>query len=207
MRHTISRRQEGAVLVVALLFLVILTMLGVTAMNATTFEERMAGAARDSSRAFQRAEAALRDARRDINSLVIATTAESGDRAQTMHESSFGKPVNASDAGSCTAGRCRPRWYGTAIGQPLPPIPDVNWAYSSTQVAYYGRFTGAIDDIPTDSVSTPKPRYIIELFCLQTQDASIGGQESMCKFYRLTARGWGNNPNTQVTLQEVFLKI
>ena len=64
-------RQHGAVLIVALLFLVILTILGVTAMTATTFEEKISGNTRDLNVAFQAAEAALRDARRDINGIVI----------------------------------------------------------------------------------------------------------------------------------------
>ena len=55
--------QRGAVLVIALLFLTILTILGVTAMTTTTYEERLAGNARDSGTAFQAAEAALRDAK------------------------------------------------------------------------------------------------------------------------------------------------
>src|SRR5688572_1152795 len=63
-----DHRERGAVLIVALLFLVMLTLLGVTAMTGTTMEERMSGNARDASIAFQAAEAALRDARRDLSS-------------------------------------------------------------------------------------------------------------------------------------------
>lgn len=54
--------QRGAVLVVGLIFLVVLTIIGVTAMQVTTMEERMAANARDRSKAFQAAEAGLRDA-------------------------------------------------------------------------------------------------------------------------------------------------
>ncbi len=67
-------RERGAILLVALLFLVILTMLGVTAMTGPTMEERMAGNARDSSIALQAAEAALRDGRRDISGLPVTGT-------------------------------------------------------------------------------------------------------------------------------------
>lgn len=55
-------RQRGAVLVVSLLMLLVLTILGVTAMQMTRMQERMAGNSRDLSLAFQGAEAALRDA-------------------------------------------------------------------------------------------------------------------------------------------------
>jgi type IV pilus assembly protein PilX len=56
-----SGREHGAVLIVALVFLVIMTVLGVTAMRTTTLQERMAGNVRDSNLAFQSAEAALRE--------------------------------------------------------------------------------------------------------------------------------------------------
>ena len=55
-------RERGAVLVVALLMLLVMTVLGVTAMNMSRMEERMAGNSRDINLAFQGAEAGLRDA-------------------------------------------------------------------------------------------------------------------------------------------------
>lgn len=54
-------RQRGATLIIGLLFLVLLTILGMSAMNLSTLEERMSGNTRDRSLAFQAAEAALRD--------------------------------------------------------------------------------------------------------------------------------------------------
>lgn len=54
--------QRGAALVVALIFLLVLTLLGTTAMRGTTMQERMAGNTRDWNLAFQAAEAALREA-------------------------------------------------------------------------------------------------------------------------------------------------
>lgn len=53
-------RQTGAVLVIGLIFLVLLTMIGMTAMQVTTMQERMSGNARDHDLAFQNAEAGLR---------------------------------------------------------------------------------------------------------------------------------------------------
>lgn len=54
--------QTGAVLVVSLLILSVMTLIGVTGLQSTTLEERMAGNLRDGNLAFQAAEAALRDA-------------------------------------------------------------------------------------------------------------------------------------------------
>ena len=56
------RAQTGASLIIALIFLVILTLLGVAVSNVTSLEERMAGNTRDRDLAFQAAEAALQDA-------------------------------------------------------------------------------------------------------------------------------------------------
>ena len=52
-------RQLGATLLVAMIFLVILTLLGLSAMRVTTLEERMSGNARDHDLAFQAAESGL----------------------------------------------------------------------------------------------------------------------------------------------------
>ena len=53
-------RQSGAVLVVGLIFLAMLTLMGVAAYSVATQEERMTGSSRDRTRAFEAAEAALR---------------------------------------------------------------------------------------------------------------------------------------------------
>jgi type IV pilus assembly protein PilX len=52
--------QRGSALIVSLVFLLLLTMLGVAAMRSSTLQERMAGNSRDVNIAFQAAEAALR---------------------------------------------------------------------------------------------------------------------------------------------------
>lgn len=57
-----SKRQRGAVLIMALLLVVVMTMLGVSAMQGAVLEERMAGNAHDHNMAFQSAESGLRDA-------------------------------------------------------------------------------------------------------------------------------------------------
>ncbi|MEA5444697.1 pilus assembly protein [Gammaproteobacteria bacterium AB-CW1] len=55
-------RQRGAVLLFSLIVLLLLTVLGVTAMQTTTLQERMAGGQRDRHLAVQGAEAAIREA-------------------------------------------------------------------------------------------------------------------------------------------------
>lgn len=54
------RRQQGSALIVALVFLLAMTLIGVTAMQGTSQQESMAGNAREKNLAFQAAEAGLR---------------------------------------------------------------------------------------------------------------------------------------------------
>jgi type IV pilus assembly protein PilX len=67
MRVSISydRRQRGVALVVALVFLLMLTILGVSTMNTSALEGRMAGNTQENNRAFQGAESALDSAWKD----------------------------------------------------------------------------------------------------------------------------------------------
>lgn len=56
------RHQAGIALITGLIFLVMLTLIAITAMQSTTLEERMAGNARSRNLAFEGAEAAARAA-------------------------------------------------------------------------------------------------------------------------------------------------
>ena len=200
-----DRRERGAVLIVTLLFLVVLTMLGVTAMTSTTMEERMAGNTRDASLALQAAEAALRDARRDISGIpLVAGTA----RPFPVHISQFGSGA----AGSCNsggdyAGLCLPADlnYPRNLGTILPVIALTTDKMQNDPSVEYGKFTGAAKVASTGGATfslVRQPRYLVEGFCLQQSGESL---ESKCNFFRITARGYGRSPNTRVTLQEVFL--
>jgi len=52
--------QNGSALIISLVFLLILTMIGIASIQDSTLQERMAGNERDRNLAFQTAEAALR---------------------------------------------------------------------------------------------------------------------------------------------------
>lgn len=58
-RANLPSRQQGVTLIVAMIFLAILALLGVTVAQTTQLEERMAGNTRDRDLAFQATEAAL----------------------------------------------------------------------------------------------------------------------------------------------------
>jgi type IV pilus assembly protein PilX len=55
-----ARRQRGAALFISLMFLIILTLIGLSAANVGIMQERMAGSVRDTNLAFQEAEETLR---------------------------------------------------------------------------------------------------------------------------------------------------
>ena len=57
---TRTPHQRGAVLIISLIFLLLMTLVGVTAMQGTTMQERMSGNMQDRNVAFQASEAALR---------------------------------------------------------------------------------------------------------------------------------------------------
>ena len=62
MMGSLKRSQQGITLIVALIFLVVLTLLGVGSIQDTVLEEKMAASLRFKDIAFQEAEAVLREA-------------------------------------------------------------------------------------------------------------------------------------------------
>jgi type IV pilus assembly protein PilX len=56
-----TTRQQGAVLIVSLIILLIMTLIGLSSMQNTTLEEKMAGNYRDKNLSFQAAEMTLRE--------------------------------------------------------------------------------------------------------------------------------------------------
>lgn len=66
MNHYPQKQQSGVVLVISLIILLLLTILGVTAMQVNGLEEKMAGNSRDQNIAFQAAESALVEAEKFI---------------------------------------------------------------------------------------------------------------------------------------------
>lgn len=174
-------QQRGSVLIVSMLILLVMTLLGITAMSTTTLEEKMAGNVRDHNIAFQAAEAALRDGEADLTKNNIA-------------ESLF--------VAACTNGLCLP----AAVGSP-PQWEVVDWGASGTTTRKYGVGTGAA---ALAGVAMP-PRYIIELLRdIPSPNGSLTTGISAPKTktaFRITAVGYGANAATTVVLQAVVVKL
>jgi type IV pilus assembly protein PilX len=174
MNRTLRHRQSGTALVVAMLFLVILGMLGVTTMTATTLEERMAGNTRDRDVAMQAAEAALRDAERDISNTVPAN----------------GRVVTVAmfDA-VCTSALCT---------EGVPVLTNVD---DTAKSAFLGQFTGELAMMQGPAV---QPRYVVELLNTLPPQVPVPPAGQQVRDFRITAKGYGRNTNTIVILQTVF---
>jgi type IV pilus assembly protein PilX len=71
-------RQSGAVLIVSMIILVVLTLLGVTAMNTTSLQERIASNTQEQVHAFQAAETGLNQAFADNLAYDISSTYTGG---------------------------------------------------------------------------------------------------------------------------------
>ena len=69
-------RQRGAALFISLMFLIILTVIGLSAANVSVLQERMAGNVRETNEAFQIAEATLRGIEQRVE--LISTGATGG---------------------------------------------------------------------------------------------------------------------------------
>jgi type IV pilus assembly protein PilX len=179
------RRQHGAILVISLMFLVLLTIIAVSSISSVTLEEKMAGNLREQATAFQAAESALRDAEVDLETGIGGT----GNRDPMTIAANFATLCSAAFTnGVCTTGAAAGN-YKTQI---VTAWNDTNWA-SLTKTVTYGFYTGA----PALSGVVQPPRYVIEYL----QD--ISACPATC-YFRISARGWGASQSSSVTLQTIY---
>lgn len=174
-------KETGAVLIFCLVFLLILTMMGVASMESTILEERMAGNMQDHGRAFQAAEAALQ-AGEDWLAGQLFWPATSNDGST---------PTWLRDALDPDTANSAPWWN--------EPARDNNNWWRDNAVAL-GGFNSLAEN----------PGYIIEEYFTATTGQSIaigtGTQNRVQVFHRVTARGTGENDATVVQLQSTFVK-
>lgn len=177
----VHRKEQGLSLVLVMIFLVILSGLGITAMQSSTFSARIARNESDRNLAFQAAEAALRDAENDIFyrrfDRTPCSAATAGCRAEP-----FEGLLNFNT--TCLNGLCDT--VGAAAATAFWETASI-WGTSGNSVAY-GTRTGA----PALPVVARQPRYLIEGFQIGLDGGTV---------YRVTAVGFGANDTTQIMLQ------
>lgn len=166
--------QRGMALITALIFLLVLTLLGITGMQSSTLEERMAGYAQDRERAFQAAEAALRDAGEYL--LVVNLPAFNGSNGlYPVAEPGNPDVWKSVDWTNDSESRRIGEWTGGT---------NVTFAKLERQPRY------VIEELPASSLGSG-----------ESLDAS---QPQISVMYRITAQGWGSSEHTVVQLQQVF---
>lgn len=193
-------RQRGAALITGLVFIVVLTIVGVTASRMASLEERMAGNLRDRSLALQAAEEALRDAERDIlgqgaNRRNPAISGLTGFDDECNQDGQ----ANTADDGLCDRRGGLPTYTATRVNFPGFSYNAVDYDPASISMTgapsvVLGRFT-VTRQVPLVSA---QPRYLIEGFEKQAPG------EQIRPVYRITVRAQGANPNTVVWLQSEF---
>ena len=203
---TLPQRQRGAILVIALMFLVLLTIISVSSISGVTLEEKMAGNMREQNVAFQAAESALRDAEIDLETGIggTCTPGVSVPANPGLSQGCLGArdpmTIAASFAINCSAAFT----FGVCLQPAAPPAtwqaqivtPSTwDWTHANKTTAY-GTFTGASALVGV----IRQPRYVIE-YLAEKDDTST---TPATRFFRVTARGWGANANTTVTLQTVY---
>lgn len=175
-------RQRGVALIMALVFLTLLTLIGVTAMSTTSLEEKMATNTRDRNLAFQAAETALIAAETWMNGLA---TEPSPWADATKGRYDF-DPTAANPIWE-TAGI----WDGAnVVAYPCTPT-DTTPSVSSSCVG------GTKTEI---SKVAKQPRYIVEKMGLA--DSSVPNTFA----YRITARGTGSSNAAVVMLQSTYVR-
>lgn len=188
---TAALNQRGFVLVTAVMLLVTLTIVILSLMRTSILEERMVGNSRDWNNAFQAAEAALRDAEREI---------KMGGRISGQ----TGFTAGCSNTGLCQPNTCISASNCTPVWIQLVNANDAAWksgSGSSKSVAY-GAYTGATALRGTSA----QPRYIIEALTVAGGSNSTKlkpGGSPPSTLYRITAVGFGLNTSSRVMLQSV----
>lgn len=124
-RSPVCARERGAVLIVSLILLLVMTLLGVSSMSSTTLQERMAGNLRDGNLALQAAESALRDGEEFLEQAVLpAFTGADGllQRQDDAGQAAFwnGYDWSNSRAGTALDGVASAPRY---VIEELPPLP------------------------------------------------------------------------------------
>jgi type IV pilus assembly protein PilX len=211
-------RQRGVVLLVSLLFLIVLTLLGVAASRVVAGEEKMSRYLREYNTAFQAAESAMRDARDDVDGfLVIGGTYKSrlNSSATFFADCSFGQclfnPTETSPPWMDEAKWANAAAYGTySRRSPLPKAgvvgtnADTNARDGDTEAAV-ARYDAGSTNSSTVTGVWKQPAYLVELIPDQRPGAnSVEFGKNPPPLYRITARGYGADPNSGAMVQEIY---
>lgn len=177
-------RQHGVALVMSMVFLMILTIIGVTAMSTSSLEEKMAGNQQNKHSAFQAAEAALR-----TGEALIGSWAAGAEPDFTLNTAGYYEPA---------PGGSTPVWdavdWKNGCGTAVICLPANSIAGVKTQPRYI------IEQLGTVTGSSGGSGSFVVGFA--APPASSGG----ATMYRVTARATGATDAAVAELQTVYRK-
>jgi len=122
-----KRKQNGAVLFMSLIFLLVMTILGVSSMNDTIMQDKMVGAMQDSNIALQGVETAVRSAESFIDGIAavgdfgvtpgLYVEADAATPSADPYDKSTWTNAGSIEADSVTGLAERPRYYIELSGE------------------------------------------------------------------------------------------
>ena len=177
----LALRQRGAVLFVSLIMLLLLTLIGITSMQTTTFEERMVGNSRDRHLAFEAAEAGLRAAETYIDGHVIAVGGFDNDGSDALYDDSFEEIWDLVD------------WEGS---------DGVNTNEALTHSGFNGNWINTSPKYVIQHYATVTSDE--DLLNLDNYGQGVGAGET--EMFRITVRGTGGSDNAVVYIQSTYGK-
>lgn len=193
-------RSRGVTLIVVLLILVIVSILGIAAVQISTLAERGARNDRDMQIALQTAEAALIDAEFDIYGPGPSPRRDffRRDAPRTMEFlPGCGQSGN-------NRGLCQPTDAGAGTGQqPVWLAVDFTDDGASARSAAFGEFTGRKLQTGNGIQPAMLPRYVIEPL-VDTAGDRDATKATRVVMYRVTAMGFGPRKDIQAVVQMVF---
>jgi len=211
--------QNGAVLIVALIMLLVMTIAGITTMSGATLQERMAGNARQKAIAKINAEAALRSAENYLGNLNLLTATDVTNALNNVMTDATNTNVAIDDNLRGTGGY---KLLPIDSDDAIRPIDvnnfDVNDGESWQRQGNRNTVSFAPGDIaiPAATRGANSPRYIIEYIGRYLEGDARGDDavevgtgrrkpESTAFAFRITSIGWGQDANVYSILQSVFI--
>ena len=177
-----QNKQKGVVLILGMLMLIILTLIGLTGMQMTTFEEKMSGNLKDKNTAFHAAEAALMAAETNIANNVITTGIFDDDGTDGFYDDSNEEIWKLVD------------WEGTDSA-------------NDNEVITYSAFDSTYKvTTPPKYVLENYASVMDEFDELNLDNYGAGTGAGVTEMFRITARGTGLNDSTRVILQTTYGK-
>jgi type IV pilus assembly protein PilX len=194
-----KKQQRGASLIISLLMLIVVLLLSISLTTISLQSEKAARSDRDRQIALMAAEAALKDAEMDIDPQIPLA----GGRSNVFDATSnlYFEAGCATGNGNLYQGMCAPSASGeTAVWL----TADLSKDSSDSPSVQYGRFTGQTMVTGKGAFPAKLPRYIIE--AVQDVEGGQKADEQTKYLFRITAIGFGPNPETQVVLQSFYRK-